>query len=118
MEQFDLKGPHVSCLYYLFEKDSLTAKELCDICSEDKGAISRTIAHLEENGYVQYEKSGNRKYNKKIALTEKGRTVGAFILDKVNAVLNNTEEEINEEEREVLYRCLSIICYNLEKFRA
>lgn len=116
MIQFNLKSPHVSCLYYLYENDSLTAKELCSICNEDKGAISRSIAHLEKNGYVVYEKSGDKKYNNKLILTEKGKNVGKFILDRVNFVLDKTNEGIGEEDRKVLYRSLSIICDKLEQF--
>lgn len=116
MIQFNLKSPHVSCLYYLYENDSLTAKELCSICNEDKGAISRSIAHLEKNGYVVYEKSGDKKYNNKLILTEKGKNVGKFILDRVNFVLDKTNEGIGEEDRKILYRSLSIICDKLEQF--
>ena len=52
MAEFNLKSTHVSCLYYLYEEDTLTAKELCDICEEDKAAISRTLDYLESNGYL------------------------------------------------------------------
>ena len=45
MAEFDLKSPHVSCLYYLYKADSLTAKELCDICEEDKANISRSFIY-------------------------------------------------------------------------
>ena len=41
MADFELKGPHVSCLYYLSQQDSMTASELCERCDEDKAAISR-----------------------------------------------------------------------------
>ena len=43
MERLGLKGPHVSCLYYLSLYDELTAAELCERCDEDKAAISRSI---------------------------------------------------------------------------
>ena len=52
MSEFDLKSSHVSCLYYLYQKTSLTAKELCDICEEDKANISRSMEYLEKNGYL------------------------------------------------------------------
>ena len=52
MAQLDLKGPHVSCLYYLYRSGPLTAAELCDRCEEDKGAVSRSLDFLERNGYV------------------------------------------------------------------
>ena len=52
MSEYNLKSPHVSCLYYLYKHNSLTAKELCDICDEDKSNVSRSIKFLEENGYL------------------------------------------------------------------
>ena len=52
MAEFKLKSPHVSCLYYLYKEKTLTAKELCDICDEDKAAISRSLLYLEkEKGF-------------------------------------------------------------------
>ena len=42
MADFELKGPHVSCLYYLSQQDGMTAAELCERCDEDKAAISRS----------------------------------------------------------------------------
>ena len=52
MAEFGLKSPHVSCLYYLYTEESLTAKELADICDEDKAALSRSIVALEKLGYI------------------------------------------------------------------
>ena len=41
--EFNLKSPHVSCLYYLLKHGNMTATELCELCDEDKAAISRSI---------------------------------------------------------------------------
>ena len=48
MADFELKGPHVSCLYYLSQRDGMTAAELCERCDEDKAAISRSLDDLEK----------------------------------------------------------------------
>ena len=32
MAQYDLKSPHVSCLYYLYMHPGMTAAELCEVC--------------------------------------------------------------------------------------
>ena len=48
MESINLKGPHVSCLYYLSKDGPLTAAELCDRCEEDKAAVSRSLEYLEQ----------------------------------------------------------------------
>ena len=53
MEEFSLKSPHVSCLYYLYKsKGSLTATKLCEICDEDKAYISRSLDSLENSKYI------------------------------------------------------------------
>ena len=52
MAEFQLKGPYVSCLYYLSLTDGLTAAALCERCDEDKAAISRSLDDLEKNGYI------------------------------------------------------------------
>ena len=50
MAEYDLRSSHISCLYYLYCTDKLTATELCDRCEEDKATISRSrkerISHL------------------------------------------------------------------------
>ncbi|MBQ7293298.1 MAG: MarR family transcriptional regulator, partial [Clostridia bacterium] len=41
--EYGLKSPHVSCLYYLYiSKEPLTAKEIEEICEEDKASVSRS----------------------------------------------------------------------------
>ena len=60
MKDFDLKTPHVSCIYYLYIENNLTAKELTDICDEDKAQISRSIDYLENNGYIICESTAKK----------------------------------------------------------
>ena len=53
MTEFGLKGTHVMCLFFLHHTpEGLTAAQLCQLCAEDKAAISRTIATLKEKGYI------------------------------------------------------------------
>lgn len=73
MAEFQLKGPHVSCLYYLSVYGSMTAAELCERCEEDKAAISRSLDYLEKNGFVTYGENIQRRYRIALQLTEKGK---------------------------------------------
>ena len=68
---FDLKGSHVSCLYYVYENESLTAKELCDICGEDKANVSRAIKYLESNGFLVCDSKTAKRYKSPLLLTDK-----------------------------------------------
>ena len=115
MAEFDLKSPHVSCLYYLYKSDSLTSKELCDICEEDKANISRSIEYLEKNGYLVCKSKTEKRYKSPLVLTEKGRETGAYIVRKIDAILDSVSEGIPEEHRMIMYRSLSVICDNLQK---
>ena len=115
MAEFHLKSPHVSCLYYLFKEDALTAKELCEICEEDKANISRTIDYLETNGYLVRRNEENKKYKSHLALSDMGRAVASKIAEKIDRILDEAGAGIREEEREIMYRNLFRISNNLQK---
>ena len=115
MSEFGLKSPHVSCLYYLYKADSLTSKELCDICEEDKANISRSIEFLEKNGYIVSRSKTEKRYKSPLVLTQKGRETGEQLVRKIDSVLAAVSEGVPEEDREIMYRSLSAICDNLQK---
>lgn len=58
MAEFQLKGPYVSCLYYLSLTDGLTAAALCERCDEDKAAISRSLDDLEKTATLPAKAPG------------------------------------------------------------
>lgn len=115
MAEFDLKSSHVSCLYYLYKEERLTARDLCLICGEDKANISRSIKYLEQNGYLVCESTAQKRYLSTIRLTERGREVGEKLAYRVDGILNSASLGISDEERAVLYRSLSLINENLNK---
>lgn len=115
MAEYGLRSAHISCLYYLYIEDHLTAKDLCNRCEEDKATISRAIEVLEEKGYIICESKFAKRYKSPLALTEYGRTVAKTIMDKISFVLNEVCIELSEDERVEFYRCLSIISENLEQ---
>lgn len=116
MSEYDLKIPHVSCLYYLYVDGEMTATELCDVCDEDKAAISRSVDQLESRGLVVCNTSGSKKkYRAEIKLTETGREIAEKVSKKVDAVLDSVSDGLSEEERKTFYSVLTLISNNLEK---
>lgn len=115
MEDFNLKSPHVSCLYYLYLNEKLTAKELCDVCDEDKAAISRSIDYLEANGYLTCESKAEKRYKSPLSLSEKGKTVGKFIQNKIDSILDLASAGLTDDDRKILYKSLFLISDNLQK---
>ncbi len=115
MEEINLKTPHVSCIYYLFKEGGLTAKELCDICEEDKAQISRAIDFLEDNGYVYCVENVKKRYKTQLFLTEKGMEAGRFVAAKIDNIMSNIDTALTEEERSFMYSSLSKISNRLEE---
>ena len=102
MAEFNQKSSHLSCIYYLYKNKSLTAKELCDICEEDKANISRSIKHLEENGYLSCYSKTQKRYQCPLRLTERGIQVGKKISERLEQIMESASMHLREEDREAM----------------
>jgi len=114
MAEYGLRSTHVSCLYYLYSTDSMTATDLCEKCEEDKATISRSLDFLEEKGYLLCRPKTAKRYKNPLILTEQGREAGKRITDKIQNVLEKIGIGLTEEERVSFYHSLTIISHNLE----
>lgn len=114
MAEFDLKSPHVSCLYYLYRSDPLTSKELSEICEEDKASVSRSIEYLEENGYLVCAPKTRKRYKTPLELTEKGIEVARLITSRIDSILEKASEGLPEADKLIMYRSLELISNNLQ----
>lgn len=115
MKDFGLQGANVSCLYYLFKANgTLTAKELCDLCEEDKAVVSRSIDTLEKDGYISCESKTDKRYKSPLTLTEKGMIAAKDIAERTDKFVDIGGMGINDEQRKVLYDCLFVISDNLQ----
>ena len=109
MSRWGLRSHHVSCIYYLYTKGALTSKKLCDLCNEDKANVSRTIDYLEAEEFVTQRSNSRKRYNAQYQLTEKGRSVGGIIADRIHEVITSASGALSEEERSIMYHCLEMI---------
>ena len=115
MAEYNLKSPHVSCIYYLYKAGSLTAKQLCDICDEDKASVSRSIEYLENNGYIECNSLTQKRYKSPLKLTEQGKSIGEAVCSKIDNILNEASSGLLDADRGVMYRSLKLISENLQK---
>ena len=114
MADYNLRSAHVSCLYYIYRAETITATELCEKCGEDKATISRALDYLEKNEFITCLSPNTKRYKSPLVLTEKGSIVGKKIADKIDGVLDQISVGLTEEERQSFYRYLSIISNSLE----
>ena len=115
MEEYHLKSPHVSALYYLHKESGLTAAELCSLCKEDKAAMSRALDYLEKNGHIFPNADENKKYRRPLKLTERGEKIALGIAEKIDRILEEASEGLSEEYRVIMYESLALISDNLDK---
>ena len=113
-----LKGSDVMCLYYLERsKDGLTGADLARMAGVTRAAVSRTLAHLEEGGYVEVEDSGDAavKYRAPVRLT----TLGGESMNEadriIREVLDTTGKTMGVEQREQMYASLRTILNTLRE---
>ena len=114
MADYGLRSAHVSCLYYIYRAETITATELCEKCEEDKATISRALDYLEKNEFITCLSPNTKRYKSPFVLTEKGTIVGKKIADKIDGVLEQISVGLTEEERRSFYRYLTIISNSLE----
>ncbi len=116
MSGMNMKSSYVSCLYYLYVNGkAMTAKELCDVCEEDKAYVSRSIDALENGGYVICDSKTVKRYNSPISLTEKGASVAKEVAKRVENIVEMASMGLSEENRKIFYESLGLISNNLER---
>ena len=111
------RGADVMCLYYLVKyPDGLTAAELARMADVSRAAMSRTVAHLAEDGFVEVGGSDEEasRYRAPIRLTEKGYEAARPLDDIIHRVLDEAGGELAMRQRLQMYDSLNHI---LEKLR-
>lgn len=116
MGTLGLKGTHVMCIYFLAtHPDGLTASDLCSLCQEDKAGISRILADLEKNKYLDYiTSSDTKKYRAKAVLTDRGLQCAEKVNQLINEAVDKASQNITPEDRAIFYRTLFTIADNLQ----
>ncbi len=114
MSEYGLRSPHLTCIYYLYLSNSLTATELSERCDEDKATVSRALEHLEANGFITCHSHKAKRYKSPLTLTDKGRAVGKSLFEKVENIVGQISKDITEEELVSFFRTLTTISGNLQ----
>ena len=113
------RGADVMCLYYLVKHpDGLTAAELARLVDVSRAAVSRTVPHLAEDGFVDVGGSDDdaSRYRAPIRLTEKGYEAARPLDDIIHRVLDEAGGELALRQRMQMYDSLNHILERLRTF--
>lgn len=114
MTELGLKGTHVMCIFYLHRyPQGLTAAQLCQLCAEDKAAISRTVSELAGLGYLA-PVHPEKKYRAGLQLTPPGQEAAKKIETLIQQWVSVGGDGLTEQERAVFYSSLEKISGNLK----
>lgn len=113
---YGLKGSHAIYLTTMYRyKDGVTGPELCELCGRDKSDVSRTIAILQENGFVIKNEVNQSLYRGMLKLTPQGRSVAAQIGKRASLAVELAGKDLDAEERDCFYHALDSITANLRE---
>ena len=104
-----VKGVHVFWIYKLLEyPDGLTAAEIAAVSMIDKSLVSREIAALKRDGYIESRgaEGGKRNYNARLVLSESGVALANRIVGEVTKIQAEVSDGISEEELSAFYSTL------------
>lgn len=115
VEDLGLKGAHVMCLHKLSSApEGMTAAELSEACQEDKAAISRSVAELQERGLVELQ--GDKKYRASIRLTEQGKAVANQVNERIAQAVSVISVSMSPGQRQTFYETLEAVASSLKDF--
>ncbi len=112
MGQYGIGGAHVSILLCLYREEGVTQDSLRKSLNVDKATIARTIASLENIGYIIREKDLNDKRANKVFLTERGKALEPKILAVLKKWACIITANFTPEEKEISYNLLQRMAVN------
>ncbi len=117
VKSLGIKGSQVMCLFYLGQnEEGLTSGELCEMCREDKAAVSRNLKFLYDKGYVKISEDETKKYKLKNVLTDDGKKAYSILEKHIIDSVSRFGTGLTEKERRTFYKALGIIAGNLDDY--
>ena len=116
MAAYDLKGSHAIYLTAMYRCDEgVTAPQLCELCGRDKSDVSRTVAVLQEKGFVTKEEVNRSLYRGLLKLTDQGRAAAEQISRRASLAVELAGAGLSDEARSCFYEALDSITAHLRE---
>jgi DNA-binding MarR family transcriptional regulator len=106
---FDYSLPQLATLLLLDEEGELTIKQVTEILGRSISATSRLLDQLVERGMVSRREDERDRRSKRIAITEKGRTLIATLEQRRADVQLAVMEYFTAEEQAEINRAMALL---------
>ncbi len=101
-------------LFYLWYEDGLNQNDIAARANKEKSTITRKIDSLEKKGFVKRITCDSDARNKKIELTEKGKSIEQQSMDLANEITLSMEQGIPDNEILFFKKILKSMIGNLQ----
>lgn len=113
--ELGLRGTHVMLLYQLDKSGErgMTGAKLAEACGVNRAFVSRTVAELIGDGFVNYADGGARRYRSRICLTEKGKAAVREVNARIAEAVELLGRDISPRRMALFYAVLEEIDHRL-----
>lgn len=103
----ELQGQDILTSEYIFiasieEDKQCNQQDICNLYSIDKSVATRATESLVRKGFIERLKNPHDKREHILKLTDKGKEVKPFIVDRLSHWTDIISEELNEDEVELV----------------
>ena len=114
VSKYDIKSGQLMFLLDLYMQDGKNQEEISKKLEIDKGATTRTLKNLEEQGLITRVKDNHDKRTNRIYLTEKSKDVKEDVFNLIDQLRNEVSKSLTDEEEEILIDLLEKIYKNMK----
>lgn len=104
-----------SYLFMLYISEGITQQEMAFRLQADKGAVARTLAQLEEQGYVRRESDPSDKRVTRVYLTPKARALQSHLEAAVERIIDQLSASLGADEPDALRSTLELMAQSLAR---
>ena len=114
MAKYGLKGTYVRYLVaMLLCPDGLTISQLCEVCDQDKAAVSRAVSELVGREFIWRDNPRGNHYRARLKLTERGIALAKEVCGSGESVFEEAVEVLNEEQKAEFFNLMDVISKNM-----
>ncbi|MBQ4847277.1 MarR family transcriptional regulator [Pseudoalteromonas sp. MMG005] len=114
-EEAGLSMPQWRAVAHLAQRETCSAKTLCDLTEIDKSTMSRAVKQLTDKGIIELCTDANDKRAKLLSLTSEGKALFNQLSEKAQQWESDVLASLSHSERDTLLSVISKVEQRVDK---
>ena len=116
MNRYGLRGAYVKYLVAMLQSpDGLTMSQLCEVCDQDKAAVSRAVSELVGREFIWRDNPRGNHYRARIKLTERGTEIAKEVCASSEAIFEEAVSVLTDEQKASLCEISAAVFKNIHE---